>query len=428
MVGRRHPRPAALGEGANDLLGGALPGPRSERWVQGLGGDRLVDEHPPLGEAARPLGRHGRGRGEAEVVEAAADLAAQSGDARPWLRPRLGPRQHGVGDRVGGEVEPAGRVQAQRPGLGWVHLLQPGEREELVAHPVARGQVGGDVDVRVAGRAQCHHPEPAAPGRGDRAEEQPRVLPAGQLEAGVGVVLQVRREVGPQHIGGDADGVVEVQAGRHGRPGDRGQVERAVLQRRDASGSDLADASEQRALAQLPAQRALHGHRVEVQPRPELDRAGVAGGRHDRGTGALRVEDVPEAEVVGRHPDAPGRGGDGRPERREDLGELRLVVEQQPPDVGRGQVALVTARSGGQEQGLAVVVPVRQPPDVHRGPRTGVGPGREAAVGDQAGVHGRQPRPGAGATRLVESVPQETSVRRIRPHRTRTRSAATSAR
>ena len=265
-----------------------------EAGVDGRRADRLVGEHAPLGQPAHARGGHRHRPGPPEVVEAAGNLAAETGQAWACLGLRLRPGDRCPGQRVGRALEPAGGPDRERVCLGRVESLEPAEVDDLVAHPVSAGEAGGDLDVGAVRDGEGHDREPAPAGDGDRPKQDPGVLAAGQLQHGVRVVVEERGQVRPEQGGGRADGQRAVRRRRRVRL-DRGQPAGGQPQQR--ARRDGGDVGERRPGPDLPAQQALGADRHPVGAAARRERGQRPGrGREGGPAGTSTQVEVAEPE------------------------------------------------------------------------------------------------------------------------------------
>ncbi len=177
-----------------DVLHDPQPRRAAERRIQRLRIHPLVGRQPP------PHQRTGQGAGHrqvergADVVEAPRDLPAEPGQPGPLGQVPLGPGQRGQAQGIGLAVDPGGGRTHPRPGLLGGQRLQAVEVEEEVAHAVPAGQSRGDLGVGGARDHERHRLDLAPALARDRREQEPRVQTTGQLEQGVGMVVQEPRD------------------------------------------------------------------------------------------------------------------------------------------------------------------------------------------------------------------------------------------
>jgi hypothetical protein len=168
-----------------------------------------------------------------------------------------------------------------------------------VLHAAPGRQARRGVHVGGARHAHGHHLEPLAAGRRDRAQHQAGVLPSGELEGRIRVLVQVALEERTEHGGGPVRRLVQRELlgfrGPYHPPDHRPVHEVHVL-----SGTDLGDVLEEGALAELPAEEALEQQRLPVQT--SVTQGGQCPGRGGQRlpARAAPIEQLPEAHRVGR--------------------------------------------------------------------------------------------------------------------------------
>ena len=295
---------------------GRLAGPGGKRRIEQPRFDSLVHEHAPRRELFRILACERSLPHRADVVEATCDLPAESRDPHTLVEAALSNGQSGEGDRIRHPVQSHRRIPRKVPCVRGAQLVESGQAVDIVSQSVSLGELPGNDDIASAGHTQRHRPEPTPSGTGDGAEQQSGILPAGELQHRLGVVIQERFQRSTQHPSRPGHCLLEGdpclihlfrRAYSHAIGGKVG----------DRPGCEFVDPPEQRALAELPPEQGLDGDRGVVEfGAADPTREQCRRGEH-RCTGSLRgtVIELTEPHRVGDHGHAPlvaAHGGKGR--------------------------------------------------------------------------------------------------------------------